>query len=387
MNAITKINPQTGSDDRFFESLPLIERFVDLTSPENYRPVPHDWVVLITDIEASRQEIDRGNYKTVNMVGASIIAAVRNIPGIVDFPFVFGGDGATLALPGRFAQAALDAAASVRSWAEAEFGMSLRAGLARVAEIRAAGLDFRVAKHAASNAVSYAAFSGGGARWLEHRVKSGAASVSVTGRETPPNLTGLSCRWSNLKAENGNIVSLVLEPSENASAADFENVAEVVPKKAYGTPGSPSPVPQSGLTVQFPPPGMDIEAHASRAGKSFVRRYAELVVVNLIAWSLFAIGRPVVGFDPKEYARQTGRNTDHRKFEDGLKITLDCDDATVIWMRDFLSPLKAEGSIRFGLVVQSEALMTCIVPSPFEDDHIHFVDGANGGYAAAASML
>ncbi len=373
--------------DGFFETLPLIDRFLELTAPNNYHPLPADWVVLVTDIEASRAQIERGNYKAVNMVGAAIIAAIRNIPGIVDFPFIFGGDGATLALPGRFRDAAISTAASVRHWAQLEFDMPLRAGIASVAEIRAAGLDVRVAKHATSSAVSYAAFSGGGARWLEQRVKSGAATIAVTGAEAPPDLTGLSCRWSNLKAEKGNIVSLVLEPSETSSEADFVEIAEEVLRKAYDTEGSSSPVPENGPAVQFPPPGMGIEAQASRAGKSFLRRYAELLVENLVAWGLFKLGRPVGGFDPKSYARQTGRNTDHRKFEDGLKMTLDCDDRTVAWMRQFLSPLKAQGKIRYGLVVQSEALVTCIVPSPFEDDHIHFVDGANGGYAVAASML
>jgi hypothetical protein len=31
--------------------------------------------------------------------------------------------------------------------------------------------------------------------------------------------------------------------------------------------------------------------------------------------------------------------------------------------------------------------MTCIVPSPFTDDHVHFLDGAGGGYALAAKSL
>ena len=31
--------------------------------------------------------------------------------------------------------------------------------------------------------------------------------------------------------------------------------------------------------------------------------------------------------------------------------------------------------------------MTCIVPSILRDDHIHFVDGADGGYTAAAAAM
>ena len=31
--------------------------------------------------------------------------------------------------------------------------------------------------------------------------------------------------------------------------------------------------------------------------------------------------------------------------------------------------------------------MTCIVATPLERDHIHFIDGAAGGYAVAAANL
>ena len=31
--------------------------------------------------------------------------------------------------------------------------------------------------------------------------------------------------------------------------------------------------------------------------------------------------------------------------------------------------------------------MTCIVPSITQDDHIHFIDGAAGGYARAVAQL
>jgi hypothetical protein len=31
--------------------------------------------------------------------------------------------------------------------------------------------------------------------------------------------------------------------------------------------------------------------------------------------------------------------------------------------------------------------MTCFVPSPTRSDHVHFIDGAMGGYAAAARAV
>ncbi|MEM9126092.1 MAG: DUF3095 family protein, partial [Pseudomonadota bacterium] len=42
---------------------------------------------------------------------------------------------------------------------------------------------------------------------------------------------------------------------------------------------------------------------------------------------------------------------------------------------------------RYGLYVQDEAMMTCFVPAATRDDHVHFVDGASGGYAQAAAAM
>ena len=52
-----------------------------------------------------------------------------------------------------------------------------------------------------------------------------------------------------------------------------------------------------------------------------------------------------------------------------------------------LAEAATAGHCRFGLHRQNSALMTCIVPSPFTRDHMHFIDGASGGYAMAARNL
>jgi hypothetical protein len=52
-----------------------------------------------------------------------------------------------------------------------------------------------------------------------------------------------------------------------------------------------------------------------------------------------------------------------------------------------LAAAERDGVIRYGTHRQDAALMTCITPSVHRSDHIHFVDGASGGYAAAAAAL
>lgn len=43
--------------------------------------------------------------------------------------------------------------------------------------------------------------------------------------------------------------------------------------------------------------------------------------------------------------------------------------------------------MHYGLHLQDVALMTCCVPSVLTSEHVHFLDGGDGGYAAAAKQL
>jgi hypothetical protein len=51
-----------------------------------------------------------------------------------------------------------------------------------------------------------------------------------------------------------------------------------------------------------------------------------------------------------------------------------------------LDKLERDGDISYGLYVSKESVMSCYVRS-MNEDHIHFVDGAEGGYTKAAGML
>ena len=47
----------------------------------------------------------------------------------------------------------------------------------------------------------------------------------------------------------------------------------------------------------------------------------------------------------------------------------------------------ASGVVRYGTHRQRAAMMTCFTPSPTRSNHVHFIDGAMGGYAMAASAM
>ena len=51
-----------------------------------------------------------------------------------------------------------------------------------------------------------------------------------------------------------------------------------------------------------------------------------------------------------------------------------------------LDSLERDGSITFGIDVSRASVMSCYVRDR-NDQHIHFVDGENGGYTKASIML
>ena len=113
------------------------------------------------------------------MAGAAVIVAVTNALGEREFPFVFGGDGASFAVPAEAADAARQALAETATWVKEDLDLTLRIGMVPIAEIRAHGLDVRVARYAPSENISIAMFSGGGIAWADAAMKHGEIAVAA----------------------------------------------------------------------------------------------------------------------------------------------------------------------------------------------------------------
>jgi len=371
----------------FYASVPVQIDFAVLSDPENYTSLPEGWWVGTSDIVGSTQAAASGKYKTVNMVGAAVISAQINAHQGAAFPFIFGGDGAGFAVPPEWKDRAEQALAAVQVWAAEEFDMALRIGMVPVSAIRAAGHDVRVARFGAAEGVDYAMFAGGGLNWAETRMKAGDNGVTPAAPGTQPDLTGLSCRWSHMPSRFGAILSVVILPVGGASDPAFAQLASQVVGLAGGLDRSGHPGDPGGPGVDWPPAGAGLEAHAQHGTGSLGAARRKALFESFVAWLLIKTGLKLGGFDARRYRRVVGQNADFRKYEDGLKMTVDCDPQTETQLRALLDHAVAEGVVKYGMHAQSEAMMTCIVPSILTDDHVHFVDGASGGYTVAAQAI
>jgi hypothetical protein len=369
--------------DTFYASIPVRRGFRSLMDPAQYTPLPPDWTVGIADIVQSTKAIAEQRYKAVNMAGAAVIASLTNALGDREFPFVFGGDGASFAVPPRDAEIAREAMAATAAWADSELGLTLRVALIPVAAIRSQGLDVRVARYAPSENLSYAMFSGGGLAWADGAVKRGAFAVTPAPPGTWPDLSGLSCRFQEFHAAQGMILSLIVLPLPGGDPAAFRALTEEIVALVEASPDAGRPVPAQGPAMGWPPQGVDLETRAAPGDRRL--RRAALLAKTFLFFLIMKSGIRIGGFVPATYMRQVVENSDYRKYDDGLRMILDCTPELADALERRLA--AATGTARYGLFRQDAAMMTCFTPSPTRSDHVHFVDGARGGYAAAATAM
>lgn len=375
------------SNDSFFASVPVFDQFEGVTDTNNYRRLPDDWVLAVADIVGSTQAIMDGRYKDVNMAGASVISAVLNALGKGDYPFVFGGDGAIVALPGSMEAAARDALAAAQRWAEEDLQLTLRIALVPISDIRREGLDVRVARYSASPFVSYAMFAGGGGSWAEKQMKEGNYAIEPAPAGARPDLTGLSCRWNPIESSNGEIASIIAVPGERGVTPEFRQLVSDVVAISTEQSRDAHPVPADGPALGFSLKGINREVRATAPHAGRLRQRIIIMLQIALTVVLHKLNLKFGSFDARLYKRDVAGNSDFRKFDDGLKMTLDIDAHRLGLIRTLLEKAQADGIARYGLHSQTSALMTCFVPTPLSRDHMHFIDGASGGYAVAASQI
>ena len=376
----------SDGSDRFYNSIPVFRGFSSLMDPALYSPLPDDWAVGVADIVESTKAIAGQRYKAVNMAGAAVIAAVTNALEGHEFPFVFGGDGASFAVSPDDLNRARDALAATASWVRDDLDLLMRVALVPVGAIRAQGFDVRVARFGPSANLSYAMFSGGGLGWAEVAMKRGEFAVQVAPQGTQPDLTGLSCRFEEIPATRGIILSVLVVPALHADPAAFRKLIEDVVGLVERSPDAGRPVPPGGPPLRWPPAGVDYEARAARGG-TLLKRRAFVLANTLFAYLVMRFGITVGNFVPKLYVQQVVENSDFRKYDDGLRMILDCTPELERALAQRLAAAASNGIIRYGLYQQDAAMMTCFTPSAIRSDHVHFIDGARGGYASAATAL
>jgi hypothetical protein len=382
------------SDDEqldFFRSLPAFDKFLDATDPALYHPVPASWSVVLTDVKGSTAAIEAGRYKDVNALGVASIVAVRNALSDLDVPYVFGGDGATLLAPESRRSSIAAALRGVQRTAERAFDLELRAAIVPLTALYAAGHELSVARYQASTDAHFAMLAGDGLlaaeRWLKSNT--GGHTIGPDGDEAA-DLSGFECRWLPIPSKNGKIVSLLvlaLAEDRSRAAAIYRSVLDRLDAALAGADGCPVTIAQLQLdrgAAAFEQEARIASGHKRGLSHYWARQRARFF--TRLGRKAIEKGTSVGTFDGRDYRRQIMQNSDFRKFDETLRMVIDVGVPELGELREFLEAARAAGHLVYGIHEAPEALMTCVVRS-YDRDHVHFIDGAHGGYALAAKQL
>jgi hypothetical protein len=348
-------------------------------------------VLYVADVCNSTDAIRRGLYRAVNMVGAACITAVLNrCPGVA-LPFVFGGDGTTIASPDSLEPQISRELQAVAVMAEKQFSLELRIGRISVSELRASGFTLDAAKYRMAGSVDLAMLGGTGINEAERRIKTPGNAYLVPADDHAPDadVSGLSCRWEPLQSTHGEILTLLIQSRATGEESDryykqfYSRLLELIGL----SDDKLNPVRVSALHTGWPPKTLNLESrtHAGRGGwHSRFWASARTLAHSLGGAIVFNTGISTPWFDPSRYKNSSIPRSDFRKFDGLLRMVIDTPAGKVAAVLEFLEAEHRRGAIFYGSHRSSSALMTCLVFSLKHESHIHFVDGNDGGYALAA---
>ena len=400
MSDLDQARTLSNSED-FYKNLKSFADFSDILNNLNFMPLPDDWIIYISDVKDSTKAIERGEYQKVNLVGAASISSILNLLKSLSFPYVFGGDGATFAIPEKYAIDVDRELAATASLAKNQFGLTLRVGRVSINTIRQQGQNIFVGKYELSKSNYLAQFKGGGLALAEKLIKSqdSSAELSQSGavlipddlsENTSPNLNGLSCRWQPIKSANGEIVTLLIASVSKNPEIENKIYSEILKSinsitKKHLDQLNPVSLEKLKGKLSF---SKAIEESKTQRGKvPLAVFFPYMAIRQLITFSLFRFFIPIGAFRPEKYLKEFVINSDYKKFDDMIRMIIDCSKAQADSIENYLNTLAEEKKIKFGMHRSKTATITCLVQSAVEGKHIHFIDGGDGGYTAAAKKL
>ncbi len=363
----------------------------ELLHDENFQPLPDDWHVVVADIQNSSAAVAAGAHNDVNLVAAGSLVAGLNVARGTgyDIPYFFGGDGGTLLVPDEILPAMLEALRQHNLNSQKNFGLTMHVGAVAMREVREAGHSIRIAKTRLGKKLYKAVLLGSGLLWAEKQVKArtGQRAGDEAAGNTLLNMAGLECRWDRIKPPHpeAEVVCYLIESCNPSRQARVYREVLVKADDIFGRPEMRNPLSLQRLKLLVTVRKMRKEMLARFGGLN--RRYlvAELMK-TAVGRLIFRFNLKVADLKGKVYLEEVISNADTLTLDGRINTII---SGTAAQRKSFLAYLSARedaGVLRFGHHINGESVMTCYIEAR-DDKHIHFVDGGDGGYTAAAGEL
>lgn len=374
-----------SSNDLFYTRLPVNEiPLSDLLMEEHlFFKVPENWQVIITDVKNSTVAMQEGLHETVNLVATGSIVAVLNIiyKENLTVPFFFGGDGATFLIPPSMFATTMKALLLHRENVRSTFNLDLRVGSVPVMEIYSAEYELKISKLKTSQLFAIPVLLGNGLNYAEKKIKGPDYIFADKPAEDELDLSGMQCRWDRIKPPENNfeVVSLLVIAREGIKqAAAFKKVMDQV-DKIYGEPQKRKPISIDKLKLKTTLARIGMEMKAKMGGF----RLFYMMTTAVKGWLGTYYFRTKKG---KVYLNNLVELSDTLVIDGKINTVISGTPEQREQLETALNEIEANGDIFYGLFVSKESVMSCYVRN-LKDEHVHFIDGAEGGYTKAATVL
>jgi len=375
-----------NSEDHFYSNLPIHKMPLHQLLIQNqlFEKVVASWCVIITDIKRSTAAVNSGLHENVNLIATGSIVAVLNIAfkANISVPFFFGGDGASFIVPPSIVDDVMKSLLKYKDNTLRNFNLDLRTGIVPVEEIYKQGYTLNICRFSSAETFSIPIVLGDGLAYAEQIIK--GENYLLTGHDTASNeidLSGMQCRWDKIEPpENSDeVVTLIVIALEiTQQAAVFGKVIHHL-DQIYGTPEKRQPISVSKLIFKtsFNSLGKEMK---HRIGKIKLFELIKSWLINIYGYIYFRTERG------KKYLKQLVEMSDTLVIDGRINTVITGTAQQRLVLQKALNQLEENNEILYGLYVSGESIMSCYVRD-LEDDHIHFVDGADGGYTQAAGIL
>lgn len=374
----------------FYDGLNIIPSFRNATDHKLYTPLPDTWYVALADIRNSTDAIRKGSYKEVNMAGASIIAALNNhYQNDEVLPYLFGGDGSLIVLPDNDIEVVKAKLAFCKKAVKDAYDLDMATGVISMKELRELGHDIGIAKLQLSEFINQTIFWGSGVTVAEEMIKEQDLLEGID--PITADFTGLECRWGQIPSNKDEVAAYIIqaydlddEESVQVYGECFQKIEEI-----YGDEEDFHPIKENALKMTSNPFSLSAEWKLKTQPPSLSKK------IKLIIKMMFQF---VTGFYLMKFQKKTSktdwgdykpdliRHADYKKFGDGLRFVASGTIEQRMQLTQYLESKFAEKKLAYGVHTSFAAMVTCYVRS-YQSDHIHFVDGSDGGYAKASQEL
>lgn len=377
---------ESDSQHFYTQLLPQEGRLSDLLArPAQFSAVPDDWYIIATDIKDSTAALRAGKHELVNLIATGSIIAVLNIAYAreLQIPFFFGGDGATLLVPPTLLPACLAALTEHQRNSQRNFDLELRVGSLALAELYAQGESLRIAKYHVSSVLRIPIVLGRALIRAERIIKGeDYRQPLATADARTLDLQGMECRWNRVDPPENTreVMSLLVQVAEDREQAPvFRRVVALI-DKIYGSHQRRNPISFSQLRLSADLKKLSVEVQA-KLGKLNIFHLLKIWIITLIGFIYLPYHRR-----GRHYLRQLVELSDTLVIDGHLNTVISGTVAQGLQLQQALDELEQAGDLHYGFFISRQSVLSCYVRDR-DNQHIHFVDGADGGYTQASIML